>query len=175
MRTPRLRMVAPEDLKDFLIAGLRFHSPSHYFLSVVWRAAYSMRFRKNFKITRIVLWMALMALMWHVAFTYSVSRTLELTAGWAMATLFAYCVQYWEVMEDRLVSRNFWTKRVLLYVDITYVGPADGLMTGMSATRRWIIVRGRVGRPFVVEPADRKGFIAEIRKFLPKVTHDLPD
>lgn len=133
-----------------------------------------MKFRKELNFTRVALGLALAALMLRVVFNFSIQKALEFIPAAAMGILLGYGVQYWEIFPDRLIHRNFWLKKVLLFADITCVGPVEGPLSGIAATRRWIVVRGSTGRPMVAKPADCNGFIAEMRKFLPRVTHDLP-
>ncbi len=133
-----------------------------------------MRYRRRLYIPQVILGIAVGGLIYSSITEASLRKVLETMLGLTIASASAYRWQYWDILPEGVVSRNLWSKQKWLFTDIAYVGPPEGLAAEVSAARKWIIIRDNNGRRLVVQPADREGFIAEMRQHLPNVTHDVP-
>lgn len=133
-----------------------------------------MRYRRRLYLPQAILGIAVGGLIYSSVTEASLRKVLGTMLGLTIASASAHWWQYWDILPDGVVFRNFWSKKKWMFTDIAYVGPPEGLAAEVSAARKWIIIRDRNARRLVVQPADREGFIAEMRQHLPKVTHDLP-
>ncbi len=108
-----------------------------------------MKYRRKTSVPVIILCLGISELVRQAIVNDSLRQALEWMAGVVVAAAASYFLQYWEIQPDRLVFRNFWTKKVWPFSEITYVGPPDGPMAGVRAAGSWIIVRNRQGRRMV--------------------------
>jgi hypothetical protein len=128
-----------------------------------------MRYRRRLHLPQAILGIAVGGWIYSSLTEAPLRKVLGTMVGLALASASAYWWQYWDILPDGVVSRNFWSKKKWMFTDIAYVGPPEGLAAEVSAARKWIVIRDRNGRRLVVQPADREGFLAEMRHYLPNV------
>jgi hypothetical protein len=133
-----------------------------------------MKFRREFSITRLALTLAFAALLFRAAFSYSRRDALVTIAIFAVGAPLNFWFQYWEILPDSVSFRNFPLSTVFKMTDVTYVGPPDdSIMIATGNPGKWIYVRTNKGERMIVVCSNPLGFIAEMKKYVPRVVHDV--
>jgi hypothetical protein len=127
-----------------------------------------MRYRRKFRAYQIVIPLGCALLLtsryqplWMTAFVFA------MIGLWIYVEDFFY---YWEICPDRLVEQRFYTRDVLPFTEITYVGPMTGIAAGHPRLRNYIEIQTIAGKKKIIQPADCDAFLAEMRNCLPQIT-----
>jgi hypothetical protein len=77
---------------------------------------------------------------------------------------------YWEIGDDRLTHRRYFSITVFPFSEITYIGPMTGEAGTYKFFEKTILVRNSDGKRMLVNIDDPSAFLNEMRKHLPQIT-----
>jgi hypothetical protein len=77
---------------------------------------------------------------------------------------------YWEIGDDRLIHRRYFSLTVFPFSEITYIGPMIGEASTHKFFDKTILVRNAVGKRMFVTTVDPETFLDQMRKHLPQIT-----
>lgn len=77
---------------------------------------------------------------------------------------------YWEIGDDRLIHRRYFSLTVFPFSEITYIGPMTGEAGTYTFFDKTILVRNAGGKRMLVTIGDPDAFLNEMRKHLPRIT-----
>jgi hypothetical protein len=135
-----------------------------------------MRFRSRLSQLRIFIWLGYGVIL--AAGLRAKGQPLWLCAlvgliGIALLFLPPYLFWYWDIRDSYFAQRRYFSRIVMPYSKIIYVGPMSTRMHAILGARSWIEVRSADGRIIIAQPADSKAFLNEMRKHLPEITLNL--
>jgi hypothetical protein len=88
----------------------------------------------------------------------------------ALMLLALHSCWYWEIGNDRLIHRRYFSFTVFPFSEIIYVGPMTGEAGTYKFFEKTILVRNAGGKQILVTLGDPDAFLNEIRKHLPQIT-----
>ena len=88
----------------------------------------------------------------------------------ALILLALHSCWYWEISNDRLIHRRYFSLIVFSFSEIIYIGPMTGEAGTYKFFEKTILVRNDGGKRMLVTIDDPDAFLTEMRKHLPQIT-----
>jgi hypothetical protein len=134
-----------------------------------------MRFRSKLGQIRIFLWLGYGVII--AAGLHAKGRPpwICALAGVLAVAMFLppYLFWYWDIRADYFAQRRYFSRIVMPYSEIVYVGPISGRMMGKASVTKLIEIRNAAGKRIIALPSNSEAFLTEMRKHLPEITLNL--
>jgi hypothetical protein len=88
----------------------------------------------------------------------------------ALILLALHSCWYWEMSNDRLIHRRYFSLTVFSFSEIIYIGPMTGEAGIYKFFEKTILVRNAGGKRMLVTIGDPDALLTEMRKHLPRIT-----